>query len=173
VIGSTPRTLEAVRWSPVEPVLAIGTEVVYLHPGQLYAAAHRCAITTVLGSCVAVCLYDASTGVGGVNHYLLPKEGRWKQEPLRCGPSAIKALIESVVALGAVRGRLTARIYGGAHVLKSVSGERWQLGAANVSVARAVLDAERVPVREMAVGGVRGRKLQFVTGEGTAWIREI
>jgi Chemotaxis protein; stimulates methylation of MCP proteins len=50
------------RPSPREPMLAVGTERVYLHPGQMFAAAHRCAITTVLGSCVAVCLHDASPG---------------------------------------------------------------------------------------------------------------
>lgn len=154
-------------------MLAADTEMIYLHPGQMFAAAHRCAITTVLGSCVAVCLHDAGAGIGGVNHYLLPHEGPHGYEPLRCGPTAIRALIESVTSLGARRDRLVAKIYGGAHVLKAMSGARWQLGAANVEVAREVLGASGIPVRDMDVGGLRGRKLQFVTGAGTVWVKEI
>jgi chemotaxis protein CheD len=155
-------------------MLAAGTEHVYLHPGQMYAAAHRCAITTVLGSCVSVCLYDVGSGVGGANHYVHPHAAAASlAEALRFGVPAIQALIASVVSLGARRDRLAAKVYGGAHVLKTMSGERWHLGAANVEVARTVLRAERIPVHAMEVGGVRGRKLQFVIRDGSAWIKEI
>jgi chemotaxis protein CheD len=149
------------------------TEMVYLHPGRMFAAAHRCTITTVLGSCVSVCLYDVETGVGGANHYVLPHAGGKANEPLRCGPSAILALIDSVLTLGARRSRLVAKVYGGAHVLKAMTVERWHLGAANVEIARSVLRAERIPVHDMHVGGLRGRKLQFATADGAAWVREI
>lgn len=154
-------------------MLTAGTEQVYIHPGQMFVAAHRCAITTVLGSCVSVCLYDAESGVGGANHYVLPHAGASPGEPLRFGPPAILALIESVIALGARRDGLVAKVYGGAHVLKAMTGDRWHLGAANVEVARTMLHAERIPVHAMEVGGVRGRKLQFVVRDGSAWIREL
>lgn len=173
MIGSHSGPTGATRSSLPEPMLAADTEMIYLHPGQMFAAAHRCAITTVLGSCVAVCLHDAESGIGGVNHYLLPHEGPQGYEPLRCGPTAIRALIDSVMSLGARRDRLVAKVYGGAHVLKAMSGARWQLGAANVEVAREVLGASGIPVRDLDVGGLRGRKLQFVTGAGTVWVKEI
>ena len=166
-----PLSAGVARASGLEPARAM--EQVYLHPGQMFAASHRCAIITVLGSCVSVCLYDAELGVGGANHYLLPHEGTKTHESLRCGPSAIRALIDSVVSLGARRSRLLAKVYGGAHVLKAMTGERWHIGTANVDVARAVLSAERIPVHAMHVGGRRGRKLQFATGDGTAWVKEI
>jgi chemotaxis protein CheD len=154
-------------------VIAPATQVVFLHPGQMFAAAHRCEITTVLGSCVSVCLYDELTGVGGANHYVLPRTAADAVEALRCGPDAIQALIECVVNLGARRERLVARVYGGAHVLKAIHGERWHLGAANVDVARAVLAAEGIRLQAMDVGGLRGRKLQFTTGDGTSRVKEI
>ena len=163
----------AVRPSPPEPTLAIDTERVYLHPGRLFAAAHRCAIITVLGSCVSVCLYDAGAGVGGANHYLLPHASSALAEPLRVGPTAIEALIDSVTSLGARRSHLRAKVYGGAHVLHAMTGERWHLGAANVEVARAMLSAQRIPVQTLEVGGLRGRKLLFVTGDGSTWVKEI
>lgn len=161
------------RPTSIEPSLAAGTELVYLHPGQMFAAAHRCAITTVLGSCVSVCLYDVRSGVGGANHYVLPHAASPVHEPLRCGRSAIQSLIERVVSLGARRERLMAKVYGGAHVLKAMSGDRWHVGAANVSVARTVLAAERIPLQDLDVGGLRGRKLLFATGDGTTWVKEI
>jgi chemotaxis protein CheD len=154
-------------------MLNAGMEHVYLHPGRMFAAAHRCAITTVLGSCVSVCLYDAESGVGGANHYVHPHAGASPCEPLRFGAPAIQALIDSVMSLGARRDRLVAKIYGGAHVLKAMTGERWHLGAANVEVARTVLRAERIPVQAMDVGGMRGRKLQFVVRDGSAWVKEL
>jgi chemotaxis protein CheD len=158
---------------PVPPPSAPDAPAVFLHPGQLFAAAHRCEITTVLGSCVSVCLYDHATGVGGANHYLIPRHAVGGLDTLRCGPSAIHALIECVVDLGARRDRLVAKVYGGAHVLKAISGERWLLGAANVEVARAALAAARIPLREMDVGGLRGRKLQFSTGDGSSRVKEL
>lgn len=161
------------RRAPIEPVLPAGTQPIHLHPGQMFAATHRCAITTVLGSCVSVCLYDVGSGIGGANHYVLPHAASPMHEPLRCGRSAIQSLIERVVSLGARRERLMAKVYGGAHVLKAMSGDRWHVGAANVSVARAVLAAERIPLQDLDVGGLRGRKLLFTTGDGTTWVKEI
>ena len=146
--------------------------MVYLHPGRMFAAAHRCEITTVLGSCVSVCLYDPVSGVGGANHYLLPHDSMKSNEPLRCGPAAIRALIDSLVNLGARRDRLVAKVYGGAHVLKAMSAERWHMGAANIEVARSVLRDNGITVHTMDVGGLRGRKLLFVT-DGTALVKEI
>ena len=146
---------------------------VYLHPGQLFASAAPCSITTVLGSCVSVCLFDAERGVGGANHYLLPHAGTHTSDPLRFGAPAIEALLDRVVALGARRNKLAAKLFGGAHVLQAMSAERFHLGAANVDVARAVLSAQRIPVHAEDVGGQRGRKLRFVTGDGTAWVREL
>ena len=148
-------------------------ESVYLHPGQLFASANACSIITVLGSCVAVCLYDVERGVGGANHFLLPHPGTHTGEPLRFGATAIRALLERVVALGGRRQHLSAKIFGGAHVLQVMKHERFQLGSANVDLARSVLSAERIPVQAEHVGGVRGRKLRFDTSDGSAWVKEI
>jgi chemotaxis protein CheD len=147
--------------------------MVYLHPGQLFASAVPCAITTVLGSCVSVCLYDVERGIGGANHFLLPHAGTRTNEPLRCGASAIEALLRRVLDLGARRHKLAAKVFGGAHVLQAMHSARFHLGTANVDVARSVLTAERIPVLAEDVGGVRGRKLRFVTSDGSAWVQEI
>ena len=162
-----------VRPSSAWPLLAADIERVFVHPGRMFVAAHHCAITTVLGSCVAVCLYDAESGVGGANHYVLPHASSLPFEPLRVGSSAIQALIDAVIGMGGRRGHLRAKVYGGAHVLRAMSGERWHMGAANVEVARAVLRAQRIPIQAMDVGGMRGRKLEFRIRDGSTSVKEI
>jgi chemotaxis protein CheD len=153
--------------------LASDAQMIYLHPGQLFASAVPCAITTVLGSCVSVCLYDVERGIGGANHFLLPHAGTRTNEPLRSGASAIEALLRCVLDLGARRHKLAAKVFGGARVLHTMHPERFHLGIANINVARSVLSAERIPVLAEDVGGMRGRKLRFVTGDGSAWVQEL
>lgn len=146
---------------------------VYLHPGKLFASATPCTITTVLGSCVSVCLFDPVTGVGGANHYLLPQGNGSGRDALRFGATAIEALLESTLRLGARRPTLIAKLFGGANVLQAMQHRPSHLGTANVEVARAVLSAQGIPVRAEDVGGTRGRKLHFVVSDGTAWVKEL
>ncbi|HEX6770065.1 MAG TPA: chemotaxis protein CheD, partial [Candidatus Binatia bacterium] len=72
----------------------------YLHPGQLFVAADSYAVTTILGSCVAVCLWDPVTRIGGINHFLLPTfSGQGIASP-RFGNIAIKDLLDQLAELG-------------------------------------------------------------------------
>ena len=93
-----------------------GRQQVYLHAGDLVIANRPTAIVTILGSCVAVCLWDATARVGGVNHYLLPFHVEREKSP-RFGSIAIPRLLEEVVAAGADPNRLQAKVFGGASVI--------------------------------------------------------
>ena len=86
---------------------------VYLAPGRLYASGEDVQVTTILGSCVSVCIWDAQAQVGGINHFLLPSGS--PASP-RFGESAVALLIGRVLELGAQRGRLAAKVFGGACV---------------------------------------------------------
>ncbi len=141
----------------------------YLHAGQLAVAAEPTAIVTVLGSCVAVCLWDPATRVGGVNHFLLPHHVERERSP-RFGTVAVPQLVEEVVRAGAAPGRLVAKVFGGACVLGSVRNAR-RLGEENAALALQLLEHAGIPVLDRDVGGERGRKLVFVSDEGTAWVR--
>jgi chemotaxis protein CheD len=141
----------------------------YLAPGRLYASADRVCVTTILGSCVAVCLYDPDHHVGGINHFLLP----FGLPPSpRFGDAAVPLLIESVLAQGAHRPTLRAKLFGGACVLEAFRSED-PLGAQNVRVARARLQAEHIPIVAEDTGGDHGRKLLFEPQTGDAWVRAI
>ena len=146
---------------------------VYLQPGQLYASSQPSAVTTVLGSCVAICLWDPVASVGGMNHYLLPFfAGAGKGTP-RFGNVAVVQLLDRLHAAGAVRGRLQAKVFGGACVLEAFQARRGHLGEKNASVAFKLLDELAIPVVSHDVGGRSGRKLIFHSDTGHAWVAKL
>jgi chemotaxis protein CheD len=142
---------------------------VYLHPGQLVASAEPMTVTTILGSCVAVCLWDSHNGVGGINHFLLPDAPAGDRSSPRFAGGACAQLLESVLKLGAAQSRLVAKVFGGSWALMPTRGEA--LGWKNVKAARVFLDEWGVPVAGEDVGGRVGRKLRYETGSGTVWVR--
>lgn len=143
----------------------------YLHAGELAVAAEPTAIVTVLGSCVATCLYDPVAGVGGMNHFLLPHPVAREQSP-RFGAVAVPALVEAVIAAGARPDRLRAKLFGGASVIGTGKPGR-NLGLENAELATRILDDLGIPVLDGDVGGSRGRKLVFFTDQGCAWVRTL
>jgi chemotaxis protein CheD len=143
---------------------------VYLHPGQVVVSDRPCVVTTVLGSCVAVCLWDEGRSVGGVNHFVLP-HGPTGGDGARFGDTATRRLVVELRELGARR--LVARIVGGACVLEPFRRGRQHLGARNVAAARSVLASEGIPVLFEDVGGDRGRKLEFHTRDGRAFVNRL
>lgn len=141
---------------------------VYVHPGQLYAASHAALVSTILGSCVAVCLWDPVARVGGMNHFLLPtgKGPRYASE-------AMPKLVEEMLSRGAFVARTIAKVFGGACVIENFTGPRKAIGAQNVEAALQFLAEHSIPVRVDQTGGRRGRKLLFHTGTGQAYVKEI
>ncbi|MCL4818730.1 MAG: chemotaxis protein CheD [Vicinamibacteria bacterium] len=143
---------------------------VYLQPGQLVASGEPLVISTVLGSCVSVCLWDPHAKVGGMNHFLLPEGPEADASPRYAAP-AIDALIAQVRGLGSRNGSLTARLFGGACVIEAFRRREGHLGQRNVEIARERLRAVGVPIVGEDVGGGRGRRLHFSLGDGTVTVR--
>ena len=146
---------------------------VYLHPGELFASVDACAVTTILGSCVAVCLWDPVSRIGGINHFLLPEWNKTTQPSPRFGDVAMKALIDRLLALGAQRRRLEAKMFGGACVLQAFQERESHLGARNVGAAESFLSEHNIPVVGSDVGGPKGRKLIFHIDDGSAWVKQL
>ncbi len=137
----------------------------YLYPGALFVNKQPYFITTILGSCVAVCLYDKRLNIGGMNHYLLPF---WNGEGLpspKFGNIAIKQLISKMKALGSNPEDLIAKLFGGAAVLNTKQ-EVFYIGERNIAVAKKVLDEAGIPIVAQSTGGDRGRKIIFNTATG-------
>jgi chemotaxis protein CheD len=146
-------------------------ETIYLHAGELVVTTRPSALTTVLGSCVSVCLWDPASGVGGMNHYQLALHVD-RERSRRFGSVAIPELIESVILAGARQATLQAKVFGGAAQF-GASTRGKSLGTANAELAVQLLAEARIPVLGGDVGGQRGRKLIFNTDDGSAWVRQL
>lgn len=144
----------------------------YVLPGNLAATREVRQLRTVLGSCVSVCLFDPLPGIGGMNHFLLPAGTGTAEGSLRFAGPATRRLIEDLVALGASRRRLVAKIFGGS-VSSESTAQGFQVGSLNVEAARRVLLEERIRVIAEDVGGPWGRKLLFRTSDGVAFVKPL
>lgn len=142
----------------------------YLYPGMLYAEPQESRVTTVLGSCIAVCLYDPVRSLGGINHYMLPF---WNGEGLptpRYGNVAIDALLERLQGFGCVASRLQAKVFGGAAMWDN-GNSLIAIGERNIDLARRLLDRYQIPVVGSDVGGAVSRKIIFYTATGEVFLR--
>ncbi|HET7789937.1 MAG TPA: chemotaxis protein CheD [Gemmatimonadales bacterium] len=147
--------------------------MVYVHVGQLFVAPESRVVSTILGSCVAVCVWDVASGVGGLNHFLLPQCVENGISSPRFGNVAIHQLLDGIKRLGSQVSRLQAKIFGGASVIDAFAASRSSLGMQNVDLARRTLGQLGIPIVAEDVGGSQGRKLVFRTDDGSAWVRKI
>lgn len=117
-------------------------------------------LTTVLGSCVALCVRDRVTGVGGMNHMLLP-EGH--------GRALIGELVERVLALGARQDALEFKLFGGGHVIGGLS----DIGGDNVASVRAYLADHGFTLIAADVGGADARRLRYHPRTGRSRVQRL
>lgn len=98
---------------------------VSIHIGELYASKNPAVVHTLLGSCVAVCMFDPIKRIGGMNHILLPGNGDLKDfsDSTRYGINAMELLINMIMNLGGNRNRLVAKAFGGGNILAGISEE--------------------------------------------------
>ena len=114
-------------------------------------------LSTVLGSCIAVCMYDPDTGIGGMNHFLLPSRDGAEGANVRYGAYAMELLINGLLKQGANRGALRAKMFGGA----SMMGNLRDIGGSNSAFARQFLRDEGIPCTAESVGGTSARRVKF------------
>lgn len=119
---------------------------------------------TLLGSCIAACLCDPVAGVGGMNHFLLPGKADDQDRSLRYGINSMELLINGLLRAGASRGRLQAKLFGGAKMLSNLKN----IGESNSDFARWFLEMEGIKCVNSSVGGTRGRKIRFWPHTGQA-----
>lgn len=123
-------------------------------------------ITTVLGSCVSVCLMDPVAKVGGMNHFLLdePVGASLPAELHKYGIHAMELLVNAMMRIGAERARLRAHLYGGANIVPGLG----PIGSRNIDFARRFLAIEGIIVTHENVGGAFARRVEFLPNEARA-----
>jgi chemotaxis protein CheD len=129
-----------------------------------------------LGSCVGVVLHDAEARVGGLVHVVLPSTqlSRDRANPARFAETAVPLLMGEMLRAGAVRGRIRARLVGGASMFASLTpAGTVQMGQRNLNACRLALQKASVAIAAEAVGGEIGRSLWFDVATGGVTVRSV
>jgi chemotaxis protein CheD len=142
----------------------------FLEPGYIFVPAEPVTIHAVLGSCVAVCLWDQKRQVGGMNHFLWPFTSSPKEATPCYGNVATMELINMMERNGSKKKNLLAQVLGGA-MPKLVPNAT--VGAANVDIARSILQKRGIPICSEDVGGQMGRKIVFDTHTGHVMVLKV
>ena len=141
----------------------------FLYPGTFFADPREFLISTILGSCVSVCMWDAVSCRGGMNHYML---SLWNGEGLatpKYGNIAVEKLLAKMLAIGCRREHLTAKLFGGANVVGAGS-DIFMIGDRNITLAYDLLKDYDIPVEACDVGGNAGRKVIMNTATGVIFV---
>ncbi len=151
--------------------------MVTIHPGEFFATSSDTIISTVLGSCVAVGLFDEGSAMGGLNHFMLPGEvGRddiARDPNAKYGMYAIELLINDLMKMGAKKDALKAKVFGGASVLRISRVSAAKIPQSNVDFAFEYLGKEGIPVLASDVGGIEPRKIFFYAKTGKVLLKRI
>lgn len=144
----------------------------FLYPSALFASKEPHKVTTILGSCIAICFYDPVLGIGGINHYMLPFwNGQGLASP-KYGNIAIERLLERMQSMGSKKTNIQAKVFGGGEVIDTTVSH-FNIGARNIQFAFEMLEELRIPVVAKSVGGKLGRKIEYYTATGEVKQRYI
>ena len=140
-------------------------EIVYLYPAAMEVPQTPKRVHTILGSCIAVCLFDKVKKTGGINHYMLPYWNGTGLATPKYGNIAIEKLVSHMVAKGSKQEHLIAKIFGGAAVLDATLPS-FNIGQRNIEVAKELIEKYKIPLVAQSTGGKNGRKIIFNTSTG-------
>lgn len=147
------------------------TRHVYLLPGMIHCATRASEVTTVLGSCVAVCLTDPASGISGMNHFVLP-QSQEGHSGSRYGDVAIDQLVAAMRELCGAHCALEAKIFGGAEVLPATANGV-SVGARNVAAALDRLERHGIPVVARRTGETTGFLIRLLSTSGDVLVRSL
>lgn len=157
------------------------TNRIIIDPGEYYVSSKQEVISTLLGSCVAACLFDPVNNIIGMNHFLLAYSQHIYDKPVieseeaRYGMQAMELLINEMMSKGASRLNLKAKCFGGGDVLKirGEPGGRQSVGGVNIDFIREFLKNENIPMVGSALGGNFGRNVHFVGNDFSVFVKMI
>ncbi|MBK9663617.1 MAG: chemoreceptor glutamine deamidase CheD [Nitrosomonas sp.] len=151
------------------------SQAVKLLPGEYYVTDKDMLLVTVLGSCVAACIRDCQSGIGGMNHFMLPEGGGDAGSPLnasaRYGTYAMEILINQLLKLGARRSNLEAKVFGGGNVLDGLTVAN--VGQRNADFVLKFLQLEKIRVVAQDLVDVFPRKVYFFPKDNKVMVKKL
>lgn len=157
----------------------LGKNLTIIYPGEYYVTDTDELIGTLLGSCVAVCLHDNVRKIGAMNHFMLPGKINERELPendlTRYGLASMIKIIWEMLERGAQRENITARVFGGGNILRTLSTPERpsMISSDNVRMAKLMLEMEDIPIVGMDVGSDYTRKIIFDVDTGRVYLRKI
>ncbi len=152
-----------------------GIEAAKIMPGEYYVTARDMLLVTVLGSCVCACIRDTESGIGGMNHFMLPNSGKDQSNPLgdsaRYGAYAMEILINQLLKLGAKRSNLEAKVFGGGAVLRGFTVSN--VGERNAKFMLKFLKEEKIHIAAQDMLDIYPRKIYFFPGTGRVRVKKL
>jgi len=150
-------------------------EAAKILPGEYYYTGKNMLIVTVLGSCVSACIRDRVSGLGGMNHFMLPDGGGDAGSPvsasMRYGTFAMEVLINDLLKAGARREHLEAKVFGGGAVLRGFTA--MNVGERNAAFVMQFLKTERIPVLAEDLNDIYPRKVYFFPKTGRVLVKKL
>jgi chemotaxis protein CheD len=149
-------------------------EAVKLLPGEYYFTSADVVLVTVLGSCLAVCIRDGKSGIGGLNHFMLSrseKKDMTGNDSMLYGVTAMDVLLDQLLEAGAKFEHLEAKVFGGARMLQGMVNT--DIGENNAEFARAYLRKRNIPLKAQDLGGQFARKIYFFPSSGRVLVKKL
>ena len=150
-------------------------EAAKILPGEYYATGREMMLCTVLGSCVAACIRDYRSGIGGMNHFMLPDSAADDGSPMsksaRYGTYAMEILINQLLKMGARRENLEAKVFGGGKILKGMSAIN--IGQRNADFVMEFLGREKIRVVAQDLVDIYPRKVYYFPKTGKAMVKKL
>ncbi|MBR6216513.1 MAG: chemotaxis protein CheD [Spirochaetaceae bacterium] len=140
-------------------------QIITILPGEFYSTTEPVLISTVLGSCISIALFDPELKLGGLNHFMLPTTNRCHEisveEQGRYGDFAMELLLNDIFHKGSKKENLRAKIFGGGNVLGDGDFHKNRTGMNNISFALDYLQTEKIPIMANDTGGIYPRKIFY------------
>ncbi|MEO8332168.1 MAG: chemoreceptor glutamine deamidase CheD [Gallionella sp.] len=144
-------------------------------PGEYYATGRNMVLVTVLGSCVCACIRDRVSGIGGMNHFMLPESGQDRNNPLgesaRYGTYAMEILINQLLKMGAKRSNFEAKVFGGGSVLRGFTVNN--VGERNAEFVLQFLNTEKIAVAAQDLLDIYPRKVYYFPNTGLVRVKSL
>lgn len=152
-------------------------QIITILPGEFYSTDKPVLISTILGSCISIALYDIELHLGGLNHFMLPSSSRTKEisfeEQGRYGDFAIELLLNDMFKKGSKKANLKAKIFGGSNVLNDGGYHQNRTGLNNISFALEYLTTENIPILANDMGGIFPRKIFYDPQTSKIFLKRI
>ncbi len=142
-------------------------KIITIYPGEFYSSSENEMISTVLGSCISIALFDSKEKIGGLNHFMLAKDTSIEDDKERnrlmgkFGEYAMELLIKDVIEKGAKIENLQAKVFGGSNVFNLPATNNAQVGEVNIKFAFNYLEQKNIPIVTSNTGGTAPRKIFF------------